>query len=118
MTLLRAFISHTPDKVRELMMTEREDDEKKRYPKYPYTIMDHLLNLIKPENIHQIKAKQDIEDAILSLFTQLVRDEKEYKMKVGKKFLKIAKDRILEIKRFKFIQTKHQYMVLDDEAKE
>lgn len=80
--------------------------------------MDHLLDLMKPENIHQIKARQDIEDAILSLFTQLVRDEREYKTKLGKKFIKIAKDRLGKIKEFKFIQCKHTYMVLDQDDKE
>lgn len=75
-TLLRAFISHTPEKVKDLIMNERPDDDKKNWLKYPYSVMNHLLDLMKPENIHQIKARQDIEDSILSLFTQLVRDER------------------------------------------
>ena len=69
-------------------------NDSKKTDKYPYTIMDQLLNRLRPENIHEIKARQDIEEAILALFTQLVRDEKDYKTKIGKTFIDISKKRL------------------------
>jgi len=46
------------------------------------------MDMLKPANIHKIDA--EIESSILSLLTQLVREEIDYKRTVGKTFINDA----------------------------
>ena len=44
-----------------------------------------ILNLQKPENIGN--SNQEMENAIISILTQIVRDEPDYKIQIGKEFI-------------------------------
>lgn len=51
-----------------------------------------ILNLLKPENIH--KMNEEMENAVLSILTQIARDEPDYKVQIGREFIKSASSRL------------------------
>lgn len=64
-----------------------------------------IMNLLKPVNIGE--SSQEMENAILSILTQIVRDEPEYKIQIGKEFIDSAGKRIkilMQYMRYKKLQ--------------
>ena len=71
--LLRAFIQHS-SATKALMMTDEKGHGGENF-------LQAVINKLHPDNLGQIDP--DIEGAILSLLTQVVSDEIEYKASVG-----------------------------------
>ena len=93
-SLLRAFIPFSTN-VKPLIMNDKAD------PKSVIctdSVKMRILNLLKPENIHEMS--EEMENAILSILTQIVRDEPDYKIQIGKEFIKSAGNRIEALMRF------------------
>ena len=66
--------------------------------KYPEPVRSVLVNMMKPCNLHLID--HNTENSILSLLTQLVRDELEYKRQIGAMFIPMIGERLKEIMRY------------------
>ena len=84
-SLLRAFIQFNSNNKSQIM-NDKEKDEGIKIP----SIMDMMLEMLRPDKIDSLR--YDIEDTILALLIQLVRDEMDYKVKLAtnKKFFLIA----------------------------
>mmetsp|Transcript_41226 Transcript_41226/g.30305 ORF Transcript_41226/g.30305 Transcript_41226/m.30305 type:complete len:88 (+) Transcript_41226:1116-1379(+) len=54
--------------------------------------IDAIASLIKVENLATVN--DELENAIYSFFTQLVREESDYKRVIGKKLLPIINERL------------------------
>lgn len=75
-SLLRAFLQHSSD-TKSLIMSDVKTEDRR----YPRTVIQVMMDYLQPKNLDDINS--DIESAILSLLTQVVRDEMEYKKRVG-----------------------------------
>ena len=67
LSLLRAFILYS-NQTKRLIMNDKVSSTR-----FNYTIISHLNRMMDPANIENIN--HDIEGAILSLFTQIVKEE-------------------------------------------
>ena len=77
-SLLRAFLGYCPN-TKKLIMLDK--DEKDKNPRYPENICKTLLNMIKPINIGKIDS--DVECAIISLLTEVIKEEPDNKRIIG-----------------------------------
>ena len=66
--------------------------------KFTKPLREHLVWLMKPKQLHLIDHKT--ESTILSLLTQIVRDELDYKRTIGKLFIRAAGERLSELSRY------------------
>ena len=74
--------------------------------KYPKALREHLVGLMKPKQLATIDHKT--ESAILSLITQIVRDEQDYKRTIGKLFIRTAGERLSELSRYMAYKQRHE----------
>jgi hypothetical protein len=90
-SLLRAFIQHSVS-TKQLIMNDRGSG------KYPTAVKQVIVELLHPRNLHLID--HNTENAILSLLTQIVRDEIEYKRVIGHMFIPQIGERLRELIRY------------------
>jgi hypothetical protein len=63
---------------------------------------------LEPSYIHSKRSVgSDIENSIISLLTQIVRDDSEIKHRVGKVFIPLSGKRLIAIKEYRDIKKKH-----------
>ena len=75
-SLLRAFIQHSSSTKTVIM----QDSSGTKGPGKK-TVTKSMIQRINPDNLHKIN--KDIENAILSLLTQIVKEETDYKRTIG-----------------------------------
>lgn len=80
-----------------------QDREKSR--DYPHNLIEKLNSFMEYENF-QDEIDADIEGAILSLFTQIVKEENEYKKIIAKIFIDTVMIRIKKMLEFKALKSK------------
>jgi hypothetical protein len=82
-SLLRAFIKcGIGHNVKPIIMNDKRDPKSEINNE---SCKMRILNLQKPENIGN--SNQEMENAIISILTQIVRDEPDYKIQIGKEFI-------------------------------
>lgn len=86
-SLLRSFIPFSTN-VKPIIM----NDKGQKSEICDISVKLRILNFLKPENIHEIN--EEMENAILSVLTQIARDEPDYKVQIGKEFIKSAGGRL------------------------
>lgn len=94
--LLRAFIQHS-SATKQLIMNDRSTKK---------NIIEKIIWMINPDNIYLIDS--DIENAILSLLTQVVKEEIENKRIIGEMFIKDAGVRMQAIMEYSSFTMKQQ----------
>jgi len=92
-SLLRAFILYS-QRTKQLIMNDKPSSTR-----HNYNVVDYLLGQLDPDFVDT--SNDDIEGAILSMFTQVIKDEHDYKKSVGEKFVPIAGKRLKAICRYR-----------------
>ena len=92
--LLRAFLQHSSS-TKTLIMSDPSGES----PRYPRSVVTVMMDWLKPKNLDEINP--EIENAILSLLTQVVRDEMDYKKRIGANFMEpIVNERLKQLKKY------------------
>jgi hypothetical protein len=84
--------------------------------KYPYPVRTVIIHMMKPANLHLID--HNTENSILSLLTQLVRDELEYKRIIGGMFIPLIGERLKEIMRYVQYKARQEMEIARGKLKE
>lgn len=72
------------------------------------------MNKLRPDLIDQID--HEIENSILSLLVKIVQDEAEYKITIGKMFIKeIAGERISKYIQYVIYKAKQEFSIIDSD---
>ena len=93
-SLLRSLISFS-GQVKPMIMNDKADPSSMTCV---YSVRVRLLKLLEPKNIHEMN--EEMENAVLSILTQIVRDEPDYKNIVGRDFIPSAGSRLEELMKY------------------
>lgn len=75
---------------------------------YPLNLIEKLNSFMEYDKF-QDEIDAEIEGAILSLFTQIVKEENEYKKIIGSIFIKTVMQRIKKMLEFKALSSKQEF---------
>ena len=100
-TLLRAFIqnSDSSSACNTKVLIMKDPDLREEDARYRKSVITKLMYWMSPKGLDEIDST--IENAILSLFTQIIKDETDYNLKIGKEFIpQCANERLKLVKKY------------------